>query len=235
MTVLANLGKNIRKLWQAVLDFIKGKGFKYDWTPLSDGFVNTVKKMPEYVQASRNGFDVVWKDWREEGEKLDKQWEQAWEKNAKKPAKAVKDQLRQAIKEGLPALQNIQEDKKKEKEAKDQAGKFTDPAQVWKQLQGAVLKAQEEKTLAIQKEQLKQQQQMAQGINRLANVAGGAKPADIAKQLDKQTQGKQEWPQELVFKAPADPNAQKSLAEQQKQTRFLEHMSKQKGLELKAP
>lgn len=47
LTVLINLGKNIRSVWTGVLDFIKGKGFNVDFTPLSEGFVNTVKKMPE--------------------------------------------------------------------------------------------------------------------------------------------------------------------------------------------
>lgn len=47
LTVLINLGENIRSVWQGVLDFISGKGFNVDFTPLTEGFVSTVKEMPQ--------------------------------------------------------------------------------------------------------------------------------------------------------------------------------------------
>lgn len=47
LTVLINLGDNIRKVWSGVLDFIAGRGFNVDFTPLSEGFVNTIKKLPD--------------------------------------------------------------------------------------------------------------------------------------------------------------------------------------------
>jgi hypothetical protein len=47
LTVLINLGQNIRNVWQGVLDFIAGKGFNVDFTPLTEGAFNAIKKMPD--------------------------------------------------------------------------------------------------------------------------------------------------------------------------------------------
>lgn len=51
LTVFVNLGKNIRAVWQGVLDFFSGKGFSVDWTPLTEGFHSSIKKMPAMVEA----------------------------------------------------------------------------------------------------------------------------------------------------------------------------------------
>lgn len=47
LTLLINLGANIRKVWSGVLDFIAGRGFNVDFTPLSEGFVNTISNLPD--------------------------------------------------------------------------------------------------------------------------------------------------------------------------------------------
>lgn len=47
LTILINLGQNIRNVWQGVLDFIAGKGFNVDFTPLTEGAFNAIKKMPD--------------------------------------------------------------------------------------------------------------------------------------------------------------------------------------------
>jgi len=52
LTVLINLGTNIRSLWSGVLDFIAGRGFTFDWTPLSEGFVSTVSKLPDIPERA---------------------------------------------------------------------------------------------------------------------------------------------------------------------------------------
>lgn len=52
LTVLINLGQNIRNVWQGVLDFIAGNGFNVDFTPLSEGFHNSISKMPELTKAN---------------------------------------------------------------------------------------------------------------------------------------------------------------------------------------
>jgi len=51
LTIMVNLGQNIRNIWQGVLDFFAGKGFHVDWTPLTEGFHNSIKKMPGFVEA----------------------------------------------------------------------------------------------------------------------------------------------------------------------------------------
>jgi len=52
VTVFWNTAKNLKAIWQAVLDFIAGKGFHVDWTPLTQGFQSTIKKMPEFTEAA---------------------------------------------------------------------------------------------------------------------------------------------------------------------------------------
>lgn len=49
-TVFINLGQNIRDTMSAIWDFITSGGtaeLEFAWTPLADGFVNTVKKLPD--------------------------------------------------------------------------------------------------------------------------------------------------------------------------------------------
>lgn len=46
-TAMINVGKNIRAVWSAVLDFIAGNGFNVDFTPILDGFVSTIGKLPD--------------------------------------------------------------------------------------------------------------------------------------------------------------------------------------------
>jgi len=49
-TVFINMGQNIRNTMAAIWDFIASGGtasFEVAWTPLTDGFVNTIKKMPD--------------------------------------------------------------------------------------------------------------------------------------------------------------------------------------------
>ena len=46
LTLFINLGKNIRAVWQAVLDFFSTGSFDVDWTPLLEGARSTISKMP---------------------------------------------------------------------------------------------------------------------------------------------------------------------------------------------
>lgn len=50
-TIFANLAENLKNLWTALLNWIKGKGWSFDWTPLLDGFQSTVSQMPELMEA----------------------------------------------------------------------------------------------------------------------------------------------------------------------------------------
>jgi hypothetical protein len=47
LTLFINLGQNIRNLWSAVLEFISGNGFNFDWTPLTEGAVSAISQLPE--------------------------------------------------------------------------------------------------------------------------------------------------------------------------------------------
>jgi hypothetical protein len=46
-TLFINLGKNIRAVWQTVLDFVRTGKFSYDWTPLLEGAHSAISKMPD--------------------------------------------------------------------------------------------------------------------------------------------------------------------------------------------
>jgi hypothetical protein len=57
LTIVANLGENIRSLWQGVLDFIAGKPVNFDWKPLTEGAVNTIKAMPDIPARVASEFE----------------------------------------------------------------------------------------------------------------------------------------------------------------------------------
>lgn len=49
-TGFINLGENIRNAWEQIWDYIASGGtadFELNWTPLTDGFRNTIKQLPE--------------------------------------------------------------------------------------------------------------------------------------------------------------------------------------------
>ena len=51
-TAFYNLGKNIKNIWQAVLDFIKTGKFDVNLTPLLEGFKATADKVPELIKPN---------------------------------------------------------------------------------------------------------------------------------------------------------------------------------------
>lgn len=55
IAVFDNMGKNIRMAWKEIIDYIKSGGtdaISFDWTPLLDGFVSTISKLPEFTAAN---------------------------------------------------------------------------------------------------------------------------------------------------------------------------------------
>ena len=46
-SVFTNMASNIWKFFGAVKDWMMGKGFSFDWTPLTDGFKNSIKELPK--------------------------------------------------------------------------------------------------------------------------------------------------------------------------------------------
>jgi hypothetical protein len=45
-----NLGTNLGNLWVAINGFFAGEGFNFEWTPLLDGFKNTVAELPKLLR-----------------------------------------------------------------------------------------------------------------------------------------------------------------------------------------
>lgn len=53
VAVFRNAGENIRRIWTSVTDWISGKGWKApNLRPLTEGFKNTIKEMPQWVEAN---------------------------------------------------------------------------------------------------------------------------------------------------------------------------------------
>jgi len=52
ITFFTNLAKNLRDLWSAAMDFISGKGFNFDPTPIMEGFESSIKEMPSLTEAA---------------------------------------------------------------------------------------------------------------------------------------------------------------------------------------
>lgn len=53
-TFFYNLGKNIKSIWDSVLEFFESGEFKVNWTPIMDGFKNEIKKMPQLAKGEFN-------------------------------------------------------------------------------------------------------------------------------------------------------------------------------------
>lgn len=51
-TVFTNLITNLKNLWNAFWKWIRGGGWDFNWTPLTQGFKSAIQKMPEFVEAN---------------------------------------------------------------------------------------------------------------------------------------------------------------------------------------
>lgn len=94
LTLFINLGKNIRSLWQAVLNFIAGKGFNVDFTPLTDGFKSQVSSLPEFKEfvptdAYKEAFAELDNEWQNRAD----EWNKTFEDNAVDMGKAYQNEL----------------------------------------------------------------------------------------------------------------------------------------------
>jgi len=56
-TIFINLGQNIRNMWSAVLSFIQGNGFEFDWTPLTEGARSAIDSLPEIPERVSTEFE----------------------------------------------------------------------------------------------------------------------------------------------------------------------------------
>lgn len=62
LTLFENLGKNLRSVWTAVLNFFRTGTFKIDFTPISQGFINTINKLPDIPQRKISELEKALKD-----------------------------------------------------------------------------------------------------------------------------------------------------------------------------
>ena len=51
-TLFINMAKNVGSFFKALWDFAKGKGFKFDSTPMTEGFKNSIDQLPDLVSAA---------------------------------------------------------------------------------------------------------------------------------------------------------------------------------------
>ncbi len=163
LTFVINLGKNIRALWQAVLDFISGKGFNVDWTPMMDGFQSAISEMPQLTKAQLNQLQP-------EIDALYGQIDQRHAESQKKAELAAAERQRQL--EGAPEDRQLAidqttkggtaKDKKKGREFE-----FTNFASLAEKMQTASAKDAEKK---IQENQLDVQKQIAANTARPASA-----------------------------------------------------------------
>ncbi|MEN0110916.1 MAG: hypothetical protein AAF805_09350 [Planctomycetota bacterium] len=49
-TVAVNIGKNVAGMWDAIVGALQGKGFDFEWTPLTDGFRSAIKELPKIAE-----------------------------------------------------------------------------------------------------------------------------------------------------------------------------------------
>ena len=58
-TIFINLGTNIRNMWSAVWEFIKGNGFEFDWTPLTEGAASAISSLPDIPDRVATQFETA--------------------------------------------------------------------------------------------------------------------------------------------------------------------------------
>lgn len=52
LAIFQNLWTNFKNGWKALMDFFSGNAITFEWTPLLDGFKNTISKFPELTKAN---------------------------------------------------------------------------------------------------------------------------------------------------------------------------------------
>lgn len=57
LTLFENLGTNIKRIWQSILDYFSGTPVQMNWKPLTDGFISTVKDLPKIPPRAIGEFE----------------------------------------------------------------------------------------------------------------------------------------------------------------------------------
>jgi len=189
VTMFKNLGKNIKSIWTGILNFIKGKGFKVDFTPITEGFKSQIKEMPaleEFVATDKykDAMQELNNNWGKRREEFEKTMKENAPTAGEDVVNAVSDALKnkgKPPKVEIPKLEfnpddfkiNGEIDNGKESE-KSSAGSFRDVASVWKEMQSSILKNEDklqQKQVALAEQQLAEQKK---GNEMLARNRGPA-------------------------------------------------------------
>jgi hypothetical protein len=160
ITIFGNLWENIKRIFTGIWDWISSggkKGFENGFVGLAEGFKAKTTSLPEYKAYEESMLTKVAKEdkqhYLKELQKKKEAWAEAFEELPKQKEKAKKelsDIDLQLTDEG----QRREAEKQKEKEKQSNAGRFTSPSEVWKQMQTAVLKQEETKAEQIAKAEL---------------------------------------------------------------------------------
>lgn len=163
-TVFSNLITNLRELWSAFLRFLRGGGWRFNWTPLTEGFKSEIKKLPEFVEAGVAETTPALKALEDELARRRRQFEA--EKTAK-PKEQIQDRetpqapqipVTQAAAAASPAAEAAEERKS--------GAAFVGFAELARSMQQKVLEDMQKKTMEAS-------QKTADGVQRLAAAASG--------------------------------------------------------------
>lgn len=149
VTLFGNLGENIEKLWNAVLEYIATGEFHVDWTPMMEGFRAETAALPEFVKAEV--YDAT-----EELNKLAEEMagNEATIAQAAQPAKTLTDELQKGQK-AAEAIQKATRDSAsgvadyarklaQAQEGYGQGGNRSRPGGIEDRLFGAMARAEEQ-------------------------------------------------------------------------------------------
>lgn len=182
ITVFQNLGENIRGVWSGILSYIQGNGFKFNATPLLDGFESTISAMPNLTSAAI----------ADTTHELDRLYEELGNRQAEATAGAIQAAVPAVAEAAFVPLAEEDLAGKKEKDTKENEENPEDGERNEKSsgdFAGALTKGSAEAVAAIQraqfggsgpnkkledlgKKQLETQQKMAIALTALADGKG---------------------------------------------------------------
>ncbi len=99
-----NIGKNLAALWRAIRDFVKGKGWHFQWTGLLDGFESTLKEMPKIAERQLTGTEKkLVRDIRERGARVGDAFGAGMDKKVAERIKKMGLGVKEEVKASMPA------------------------------------------------------------------------------------------------------------------------------------
>jgi len=178
LTAMINYGKNVRKvlsaLWEAIKTGSTAPFDNIDFTPILEGAANTISNMPDFkpfveTDAFNGQLDGIDKEWEKRAER----WRQTMEDNAPDIGEAAGEGAQDEIDKKtfkMPPFDPKKFDIEgtvKGKGGKSDAGSFKGLAAVWKDVQGKLLKGDEDlkkKGVDLQEKQLAETKKQTEAI-----------------------------------------------------------------------